>query len=80
MKTKTLYGVIIKFSNGGENMESFLIKDSAVKKANEIINLIRSSNKKGFKIYLSELEYNEYKNRILSEHLINDESELLFQN
>lgn len=77
---KTLYGVVLKSKDGGVRMNSFLIKESALKEAEETIKAIKSSNKKGFKVYLSELEYDEYKNRILSNNLINDESELLFEN
>ena len=80
MKIKTLYGVVIKFNNGGENMDSFLVKDSALDKAKEIINFIKLNNKKGIKVYLSELEYDEYNNRILSNSLISNQSELLFNN
>lgn len=75
----TLYGVVLKRKDGGVNMNSFLIKESALKEAEETIELIKSSNKKGFKVYLSELVYDEYKNKILSDNLINDESELLFE-
>ncbi|MBP3047286.1 hypothetical protein J9345_11470 [Bacillus subtilis subsp. subtilis] len=74
----TLYGVVLKHS-GGVNMNSFLIKESALKEADKTIEAIKLSNKKGFEVYLSELEYDEYKNRILSENLINDDSELLFE-
>lgn len=80
MKISILYGVVVKSNNGGENMDSFLIEKSALNRANEIIDAISSSNRKGFKVYLSELEYDEYKNRLLSSSLINDDSELLFEN
>ena len=60
----TLYGVVLKHSNGGVNMNSFLIKESALKEADKTIEAIKLSNKKGFKVYLSELEYDEYKNRM----------------
>ncbi|UJJ74776.1 hypothetical protein [Bacillus phage BM-P1] len=79
MSTTILYGVVIQYSDGGRQMSSFLKEDSALSKAEEVINIIKNSNKKGFKVYLSELEYDSYKNLILSESLVNDDSELLFE-
>ncbi|WCS69851.1 hypothetical protein Goe25_02230 [Bacillus phage vB_BsuM-Goe25] len=79
MSTTILYGVVIQYSDGGRQMSSFLKEDSALSKAEEVINIIKNSSKKGFKVYLSELEYDNYKNLILSESLVNDDSELLFE-
>ncbi|MCY8318783.1 hypothetical protein ABE060_01375 [Bacillus rugosus] len=80
MNIKTLYGVVLKSNNDGERMNSFLSKDSALNEAEKLVNLIKSSSKKGFKVYLSDLEYDEYKNVILSDPLINSNSELIFEN
>ncbi|MCY9290937.1 hypothetical protein MOF05_21550 [Bacillus haynesii] len=80
MNIKTLYGVVLKSNNDGERMNSFLSKDSALNEAEKLVNLIKSSSKKGFKVYLSDLEYDEYKNVILSDSLINSNSELIFEN
>ncbi|GIN69522.1 MULTISPECIES: hypothetical protein [Bacillus] len=80
MSIKTLYGVVLKSNNGGEKMSSFLFKDSALNEAEKLVSLIKSSSKKGFKVYLSDLEYDEYKNVILSDSLIDSNSELIFEN
>lgn len=79
MSTTILYGVVIQYSNGGQQMSSFLKEGSALSKAEEVISIVKNSNKKGFKVYLSELEYDSYKNLILSESLVNEDSELLFE-
>lgn len=79
MSTTILYGVVIQYSDGGQQMNSFLKEGSALSKAEEVISIIKNSNKKGFKVYLSELEYDHYKNLILSESLVNEDSELLFE-
>ncbi|XAG95964.1 hypothetical protein U7128_000028 [Bacillus phage KKP_4050] len=79
MSTTILYGVVIQYSNGGQRMSSFLKEDSALSKAEEVISIVKNSNKKGFKVYLSELEYDNNKNLILSESLVNEDSELLFE-
>ncbi|AGK86903.1 hypothetical protein FDJ58_gp095 [Bacillus phage SIOphi] len=79
MSTTILYGVVIQYSNGGQQMSSFLKEDSALSKAEEVISIVKNSNKKGFKVYLSELEYDNNKNLILSESLVNEDSELLFE-
>lgn len=77
---KTLYTIITEDKSGGQSIDSYLKEDSALKKADEIIEHIKKSNRKGFKVYLSELDYDSRKNRILSDEIINNESELLFRN
>lgn len=77
---KNLYGVVIKFSDGGERMNNFLKKDSAINNSKEVIDHIIKNNITGIKVYLSKLEYDSWKNRLLTSELINSESELLFQN
>ncbi|MCY9166553.1 hypothetical protein [Bacillus atrophaeus] len=79
-RIEILYGVVVKSSNGGVNMDSFLVEKSAVARGQEIVKAIKDSKRKGFKVYISELEYDEYKNRILSDSLINSDSRLLFEN
>lgn len=80
MKIDTLYGVVLRFPDGGVNMNSFMNKNSALAEASKLINQINISNKKGLRVFLSELEYDEYRNKILSDSLINDDSQLLFEN
>ncbi|ASB89346.1 hypothetical protein ACH95_22660 [Bacillus glycinifermentans] len=80
MNIKTLYGVVLKSNNGGEKMNSFLTENSALNEAEKLVNLIKSSNKKGFKVYLSKLEYDEYENVILSDSLIGNKTKLIFEN
>lgn len=80
MKTSILYAVVVKFQDGGEVMDSYLKVESALNKSKEIIEHIVKSKREGIKVYLSELEYDEYKNRLLTSDLINNESELLFNN
>lgn len=80
MRTDIIYSIVVKSSDGGMNMDSFLKRDSAINRSKEIINHISKSSKKGIQVYLSELKYDYSKNRILSESLINNDSELLFEN
>lgn len=80
MRVSTLYGVVVQFENGGQNMNSFMKEESAKNNIKEVIDHINKSKLKGMKVYLSELEYDEYKNSLLSSSLINEYSELHFQN
>lgn len=41
MSTTILYGVVIQYSDGGRQMSSFLKEDSALSKAEEVINIIK---------------------------------------
>lgn len=80
MKVSTLYGVVIQFENGGQNMNSFLKEESAIEEVEKVIEAIGESGRKGLKVYLSELEYGKYNNRLLTNELINSESKLVFNN
>ena len=80
MKESILYSIVVKFSDGGQVMDSFLKRDSAINRSKEIINHIQQAKRKGVNVYLSELRYDEYNNRLLTDKLINNESDLLFSN
>lgn len=73
-----LYGVVVEFKDGGQNMNSFLKKESAISEADKLVKQAKSKDIKGLKIYFSELEYDEYRNKLISSKLVNNESELLF--
>ena len=73
-----LYGVVVEFKDGGQNMNSFLKKESAVSEANKLVKQAKDKQIKGLKIYFSELEYDEYRNKLISSNLVNNDSELLF--
>lgn len=79
MRTDILYGVVVVSENGGQNMNSFLKEESATSNANEIIEAIKKVKKKNMKVYMSQLEYDSYNNRLLTTCLIDEYSELLFQ-
>ncbi|MGE6627809.1 hypothetical protein [Bacillus pumilus] len=79
-KISTLYSVVVQSSNGGQNMDSYLIEKSAVDRGKEIVDAIKTSGRKGFKVYFSELDYDLSRNKILTDSLINNDSELLFEN
>lgn len=79
-RISTLYSVVVQDSDGGQNMDSYSTEKSAVDRGKEIVDAIKTSGRKGFKVYLSELDYDLSRNIILSESLINGDSELLFEN
>lgn len=75
-----LYGVVVEYGTGGHTLDTYLNEDSAANRSKEIIDHIKTIGKESVKVYLSELEYDKHNNRILSDSLINSESELLFSN
>ncbi len=46
MCTDIIYSIVVKSSDGGMNMDSFLKRDSAINRAKEITNHISKSSKK----------------------------------
>lgn len=73
-----LYGVVVEFKDGGQRMNSFLKKESAISEANKVVKQAKEKSIKGLKVYFSELEYDEYRNKLISSNLVNNDSELLF--
>lgn len=80
MRIKTLYGIVVEKDNGGQTLDSFLKKESALQRSEEIINHIKKNDIKNIKVYLSELDYDLQRNLLLSNKLINRNSKLLFSN
>jgi len=75
---RTLYAVILVSSNGGQRMNFFTSEEKAREDAEDLINELKDT-KKEWKVYLSYLDYSPKKNRIMSDEIISDESELLFE-
>ena len=76
---RTLYAIVLVQPNGGQQWNVFLDEGKARKDAEELINVIKNTGNKGYKVYLSYLEYSTRKNRIMSDEIITDESELLYE-
>lgn len=72
-----LYGIVIEFENGGQQMENFLKEESAVKEGERVVKAVIDSGRKGLKVYLTELPYDKYNNRLLTSDLVNEGSRLL---
>ena len=76
---RTLYAIVLVQPNGGQQWNVFLDEGKARKDAEELINAIENSEIKRYEVYLSNLEYSTRKNRIMSDEIITDESELLYE-
>jgi len=75
---RTLYAVVLVSPNGGQRMNTFDDEGKARVGAEELIKAIKKSGKKGYTVYLTPLEYSPRKNRIMSENIITNESEILY--
>ena len=76
---RTLYAVILISPNGGQRMNTFAEEDKARKDASKLIESIKNSGASGYKVVLSFLDYSPRKNRIMSENIITDDSEILYE-
>ncbi|WP_206459402.1 hypothetical protein [Anaerovorax sp. IOR16] len=74
-----LYGIVTKNSRGGMTADTYVKKDSAIKRSQEIIKHITENHIENMKVYLSRIGYDNH-NNVMSGNLINDKSELLFIN
>lgn len=77
---RTLYVVILISPNGGHQMNSYSSEDKARIDEDELIKTLSEADHSGYKVYLSYLDYSTRLNRIMSDDLITDDSELLFEN
>ena len=76
---RTLYAVILISPNGGQRMNTFAEEDKAREDASRLIESIKNSGAGGYKVVLSFLDYSPRKNRIMSENIITDDSEILYE-
>lgn len=74
-----LHGIVTVKNNGGQRLDTYHKELTAIYKANEIISHIKNNQIKGITVWMSELNYNSYKNRILDSKLINDDSVILYK-
>lgn len=77
--THILYGVVLESQGGGQQMNSFLKKESALEEIEKLKEEIVKQKVAGVKVYLSELDYDKHNNRLLSSSLINKESKLMHE-
>lgn len=81
MTTGILWAVVLEDKDGGKNMKRCSTEDEANSESKILITAIEKRKIKGFKVYISQLEYNKDKNdRLVDSKLVDDYSELLFSN
>ncbi|MGP5096187.1 hypothetical protein [Staphylococcus equorum] len=73
---KTVYGIVIINECGGETIESFSNKETALIEVNKMKRHFKLLNIQNVKVYLSELNYDNQKNCIVDDKLINAQSTL----
>lgn len=75
---RTVYAVILESPDGGQRMNTFVDEDKARDDAELLIESIKESGKEGFKVLLTPLEYSQRKNRIMTENIVTEETEILY--
>lgn len=79
MMISILYGVVIKFADGGMRLgKTFEDEESAIANCNEIINEIKKKRIENIEVYISQLEYDVHRICIVADKLIDEYSELLY--
>jgi len=74
-----LYGIVVENSGGGQTLDTYVKRESALDRAEEIIRHIKSNNIEGRRVYLSELEYDRARNVLTESSLIKKDSKLLYE-
>jgi len=75
---RILYAVILISPDGGQTMETFVDEDKARQEAEGLVEMAKANNIEGYTVVLSPLDYSPRKNRIMSEDIINEDSEILY--
>ena len=75
---RTLWAVIIEGKDGGQTMNFFNDEEEARAEAEMLAKISRENNIEGQRVLLSPLEYSPKKNRIMSENIITEETEVIY--
>jgi len=75
---RTLYAIILVSPDGGQRMNTFVDEYKARADAELLIESIRESGERGYKVILSYLDYCYRRNLIMTENIISDDSEILY--
>ena len=76
---RTLWAVILEGKDGGQTMNFFNDEDEARAEAEMLADISRENNIEGQRILLSPLNYSSKKNRIMSENIITEETEVIYE-
>ena len=74
---RTLWAVILEGKDGGQTMNFFNDEDEARAEAERLAKMGSENNIEGQRILLSPLDYSPRKNRIMSENIITEETEVI---
>lgn len=74
--TQTLYAMVVVDENGMEMTETYKDKMNAMIEINKLERNIKLLEITNFKVYLSEVKYDENTKKIIDDKWINDKSEL----
>ncbi|RIM29613.1 hypothetical protein BUY35_07220 [Staphylococcus cohnii] len=74
--TQTLYAMVVVDENGMEMTETYKDKMNAMIEINKLERNIKLLEITDFKVYLSEVKYDENTKKIIDDKWINDKSEL----
>lgn len=76
---RTLWAVILEGKDGGQTMNFFNDEEEARAEAEMLADISRENNIEGNRVLLSPLEYSPRKNRIMSENIITEETEVIYE-
>ena len=76
---RTLWAVILEGKDGGQTMNFFNDEDEARAEAEMLADIGRKNNIEGQRVLLSPLEYSPKKRRIMSDNIITEETEVIYE-
>ena len=79
MAITTIYGVVLRHDDGGEQLKSFDYEEEALVEAENLVEDLKRQHIRGCSVFVSELEYDEDRDLIVSDHLVDGTSRVIYE-
>lgn len=77
MVIERVFGVIVRDGDGGDQLRTFDYEEEALEEALNVVADLKRAQLFEYNVYVSELEYDVYRDLIVSDRLVDENSRLI---
>lgn len=77
MGIESVFGVIVRDGDGGDQLRTFDYEDEALEEARNVVADLKRAQLFEYKVYVSELDYDVDRDLIVSDRLVDENSRLI---
>lgn len=77
MRIESVYGVIVRDGDGGDQLRTFDYEEEALEEARNVVADLKRAQLFDYKVYVSELDYDVARDLIVSDRLVDENSRLI---